>query len=197
MLSDFLDGTADSAEEPGHITLPNADQPVLLEVQGAWKTYEGSTVPAMSDVSLQLARGGTLGIVGGSGCGKTTLARAILGLHRLDRGSIRIGGKAVEGLAPEQLQHIRSNVGLVFQDPRAALNPTRKVGAAIREVLEKWGHSPNSADREARQLISSVGLEEDALERRARRFFRRTKAADCDRPRAGRQSHSCSFATRL
>ena len=170
VLSDFLDGTADSAEEPGHITLPNADQPVLLEVQGAWKTYEGSTVPAMSDVSLQLARGGTLGIVGGSGCGKTTLARAILGLHRLDRGSIRIGGKAVEGLAPEQLQHIRSNVGLVFQDPRAALNPTRKVGAAIREVLEKWGHSPDSADREARQLISSVGLEEDALERRPDAF---------------------------
>ena len=142
MLSDFLDGTADSAEEPGHITLPNADQPVLLEVQGAWKTYEGSTVPAMSDVSLQLARGGTLGIVGGSGCGKTTLARAILGLHRLDRGSIRIGGKAVEGLAPEQLQHIRSNVGLVFQDPRAALNPTRKVGAAIRKSWKNGVHSP-------------------------------------------------------
>ena len=98
------------------------------------------------------------------------MARAILGLHRLDRGTIRIANKAVEGLAPDQVKHIRSNVGLVFQDPRAALNPTRKVGAAIREVLERWGHDKSSAEKEARNLIQSVGLDEDALDRRPDAF---------------------------
>ncbi|MCH1575926.1 MAG: ABC transporter ATP-binding protein [Flavobacteriales bacterium] len=170
VLTDFLEGGNPSVQETGQITMPDADQPVLLEVDGAWKSYADSTVPAMADVSLQLARGGTLGVVGGSGCGKTTLARAILGLHRLDQGTIRIGGRSVEGLAPDQLQHIRSNVGLVFQDPRAALNPTRKVGAAIREVLVRWGHDRDSAAQEARQLIASVGLEEDALDRRPDAF---------------------------
>ncbi len=170
VLSDFLDGGDAHAAEAGEITLPDADQPVLLEVQGAWKTYAGNASPALADVGLSLARGGTLGVVGGSGCGKTTLARAILGLHRLDRGTIRIANKAVEDLAPDQVKHIRSNVGLVFQDPRAALNPTRKVGAAIREVLERWGHDKSSAEKEARNLIQSVGLDEDALDRRPDAF---------------------------
>ncbi len=170
VLSDFLDGRDSNAAEAGEITLPDADQPVLLQVQGAWKTYAGNASPALADVSLSLARGGTLGIVGGSGCGKTTLARAILGLHRLDQGTIQIADKAVEGLAPDQVKHIRSNVGLVFQDPRAALNPSRKVGAAICEVLERWGHDKASAEQESRQLIRSVGLEEDALHRRPDAF---------------------------
>ncbi len=170
VLSDFLEGPGDSPSKAGEITMPTAAQPVLLEVNGAWKRYADSAEPALADVSLRLARGGTLGVVGGSGCGKTTLARAILGLHRLDQGSIRIAGQAVEGLAPHQVKHIRSNVGLVFQDPRAALNPTRKVGAALREVLVRWGHDPSSADQEARQLITAVGLEEDALDRRPDAF---------------------------
>ena len=171
VLADFLEGGgAERRPEAGQITLPDDEQPVLLEVEGAWKTYSDSAVPALSDVGLKLPRGGTLGVVGGSGCGKTTLARAILGLHKLDRGTIRIGGRSVEGLTPDEVKHIRSNVGLVFQDPRAALNPTRKVGAALREVLVRWGHDHESAAREARQLIAAVGLDEDALDRRPDAF---------------------------
>ena len=76
------------------ISPPAEGQPLLLEVRGAGKTYPGSQVPALAGVDLQLRRrGDTLGVVGGSGCGKTTLARAILGLHRFDTGTIQLAGQ--------------------------------------------------------------------------------------------------------
>ena len=143
---------------------------VLLDIKGACKTYPGAAVSALSEVDLSLRQGGTLGIVGGSGCGKTTLARVILGLHRLDRGAITLDGRPVQDLEADQVRHIRSNVGLVFQDPRSALNPRRRIGDAIEEVLIRWGHGKAEANREARKLITAVGLEEDALNRKPDAF---------------------------
>ncbi len=170
VLSDFMEDDAPAMENASQIApVPDAN-PAILEVAGAWKTYPGSTDPAISDVDLRLPEGGTLGIVGGSGCGKTTLARAILGLHRLDRGTIRIAGQSVESLSKEQVQHIRRNVGLIFQDPRAALNPTRRVGSVLKEVLVRWGHDPSAAHQRARELMTAVGLEEDALDRKPDAF---------------------------
>lgn len=168
VLSDFLDGAGPSASR--EIEVPHQPQAALLDIRGACKTYPGSDVPALSDVSLSLSRGGTLGVVGGSGCGKTTLARAILGLHSLDSGSIHIAGQPIEANTPEQLEHIRSNVGLVFQDPRAALNPARTIGDAIREVLRRWGHTAASAEEEAQELMTAVGLEPSALNRKPDAF---------------------------
>jgi peptide/nickel transport system ATP-binding protein len=171
VLENFLQGTGPGVHAtPREIEPAQSSAPVLLAVDSASKTYPGSPIPALEDVSLQLPEGGTLGVVGGSGCGKTTLARAILGLHTLDSGTIRIAGKSVEQGSPDQIQHIRSQVGLVFQDPRAALNPTRKVGDALREVLIRWGHSAGSAADEAVKLIEAVGLERDALQRRPDAF---------------------------
>lgn len=171
VLSDFMGEGAGAAVIPSReIRSASAHRPLLLEVTAACKTYTGSTVPALDGVNVSLPEGGTLGIVGGSGCGKTTLARAILGLHKLDSGSIRIAGKAVEQNSPDQIRHIRSQVGLVFQDPRAALNPTRKVGDAIREVLVRWGQTPEQAAEEAVNLMEAVGLEADALRRKPDAF---------------------------
>ena len=165
VLSDFMGGEAvDVTRE--ELRPPAEDAPVLLDIKGACKTYPGAAVSALSEVDLSLRQGGTLGIVGGSGCGKTTLARAILGLHRLDRGAITLDGRPVQDLEADQVRHIRSNVGLVFQDPRSALNPRRRIGDAIEEVLIRWGHGKAEANREARKLITAVGLEEDALNRK-------------------------------
>ena len=170
VLSDFMEDGAPVMENASQIAqVPNAN-PAILEVAGAWKTYPGGTDPAISDVDLRIPEGGTLGIVGGSGCGKTTLARAILGLHRLDRGTIRIAGQSVESLNKEQVQHIRRNVGLIFQDPRAALNPTRRIGSVLKEVLVRWGHDASAANQRARELMTAVGLEEDALDRKPDAF---------------------------
>lgn len=171
VLADFLHGGSGGAfVSPQEIERTPENRPPILEVKGACKTYSGNSSPALDNVDLAIPEGGTLGIVGGSGCGKTTLARAILGLHRLDSGSISIAGKAVEQNASDQILHIRSHVGLVFQDPRAALNPTRMIGDALREVLVRWGHNQGSAEQEAEELMRSVGLEPDALLRRPDAF---------------------------
>ena len=172
VLEDFLGDRERKGASASTLEIkgPGPGAPALLEVQGAGLTYRGSAVPALVDVGLSLPEGGALGIVGGSGCGKTTLARAILGLHRLDRGTVRIAGMSVEDNTPEQIRHIRANVGLVFQDPRAALNPTRRIGDAIREVLVRWGKDGRTAHEEAIALIEAVGLERDALDRRPDAF---------------------------
>ena len=96
-----------------------------------------------------------MGIVGGSGCGKTTLARAILGLHRLDAGSITLAGREVQAGTPDDLQHTRSHAGLVFQDPRAALNPAKRIGS----VLEEGTSAGHTAMRlRLLRLLEAVGL---------------------------------------
>ena len=142
----------------------------LLSVHGATKTYPGQPEPAVRNVSLDLPFGGSLGIVGGSGCGKTTLARAILGLHRLDSGSITLAGRDVQAGAPDDLQHIRSHIGLVFQDPRAALNPAKRIGSVLEEVLIRWGTPPDKARDEAGTLLEAVGLNQTDLDKRPDAF---------------------------
>jgi len=150
-------------------TVPLTDR-TLLSVQGATKTYPGQAEPAIRDVSLTLPFGGSLGIVGGSGCGKTTLARAILGLHRLDAGSITLAGRDVQAGTSADLKHIRAHAGLVFQDPRAALNPAKRIGSVLKEVLIRWGTSREAARDEACALLEAVGLRRTDLDKRPDAF---------------------------
>ena len=169
VLSDFMDEKA-AAEAPRQLTPPADTAAWLLEVSGATKTYPGAAVPALDGVSLRVPVGGSLGIVGGSGCGKTTLARAILGLHPLDSGTIRIAGRNVHTPSHEALQHIQRHVGLVFQDPRAALNPALKVGRILTEVLRRWGTPKAEARQRAAALLDAVGLPDSALDKRPDAF---------------------------
>ena len=169
VLSDFLDGQAGGATS-NELHPPGKDAPILLQVQGATKTYPGASAPALNGVSFQLPEGGSLGIVGGSGCGKTTLARAILGLHSLDAGTIHLAGQPVHDRTPSQLAHIQRHVGLVFQDPRAALNPALKVGRVLSEVLVRWGTPKADVRKRAAELLKSVGLPETALDKRPDAF---------------------------
>ena len=145
-------------------------EPPLLSVTGATKTYPGQAEPAIRGVSLDLPFGGSLGIVGGSGCGKTTLARAILGLHRLDSGSITLAGRDVQAGTQADLQHIRAHAGLVFQDPRAALNPAKRIGPVLEEVLIRWGSPRDDARDEAGSLLEAVGLSRSDLDKRPDAF---------------------------
>lgn len=147
-----------------------ASAPLLLEVEGASKTYPGASTPAIDGVSIRLPEGGSLGLVGGSGCGKTTLARAILGLHTLDAGRIHLAGQDVHDGRPASIAHIRSHVGLVFQDPRAALNPAKRVGPALTEVLIRWGTPAAKAREEAIALLEAVGLDGRAMDKRPDAF---------------------------
>src|SRR6478735_3937062 len=115
-------------------------------------------VQAVSSVSLYLDPGETLGVVGESGCGKSTTGRAILQLHRPTSGSVRFRGKELTTLSSKQLQPVRRDMQIVFQDPYPSLNPNMPVNDIIAEPLkvhERW--KDGGPDRVA-ELLRLVGL---------------------------------------
>ncbi len=133
-----------------------------LEITGLTVTYRGR-IPALTDVDLAVAPGEVVGLVGGSGAGKSTVARAVAALVRPDRGAIRVAGADVVGAGRAELRRIRRTMHLVFQDPYTALPPTLRVGDVIAEplVVHRVG---DRADR-AVQAATAVGLDRRHLDR--------------------------------
>ncbi|MCC7010625.1 MAG: ATP-binding cassette domain-containing protein [Acidobacteria bacterium] len=116
-------------------------------------------VRAVDDVSLEIRQGETLGLVGESGCGKTTLGRAILRLVEPTRGRISIRGVDLAALRGRELRRMRRHVQMIFQDPYASLDPRMTVGQIIAEPLQTFGiaRGAERADR-VRGLMATVGL---------------------------------------
>jgi oligopeptide/dipeptide ABC transporter ATP-binding protein len=124
-----------------------------------------SVVRAVDEVSFTIAPGQTLGVVGESGCGKTTTAKLVLGLEEPSSGSIRFEGKDLRELVPSGRRYYRKSVQAVFQDPYASLSPRMRVGAIIAEPLVT---NERLAARDVRQrvldLLGLVGLPARAAE---------------------------------
>jgi oligopeptide/dipeptide ABC transporter ATP-binding protein len=139
----------------------------LLEVTGLAKRFPikggffGRTiaiVDSVSGISFSVNKGETLGLVGESGCGKSTTARCILRLHEPDEGSIVFDGREVTTLSKDELRATRRDMQIVFQDPYASLNPRWQINAIIGEPLAVQGtHGKTNSDRVA-ELLSLVGL---------------------------------------
>jgi peptide/nickel transport system ATP-binding protein len=127
---------------------------------------------AVDNVSFEVYPGETLGLVGESGCGKTTLGRSILRLIQTTNGSIQYGETDVLALDEKQLRAFRRQIQLVFQDPYSSLNPRMTAGTAIMEPMTVHGLYNNAAGRKQKtlELLKKVGLEETHFQRYPHQF---------------------------
>jgi peptide/nickel transport system ATP-binding protein len=127
---------------------------------------------AVDGVSFSIYKGETLGLVGESGCGKTTLGRALLRLVDPTEGSIMYNGKDLTAMKRQELKPFRKDIQIIFQDPYSSLNPRIPIGDAIREVMEVHAIGHNSRERTdaAVQLLEKVGLLPDHYKRYPHEF---------------------------
>ncbi|WP_434055122.1 MAG: ABC transporter ATP-binding protein [Roseibium sp.] len=128
-------------------------------------------VLAVDQVSFSVPKRTTLGLVGESGCGKSTIARAVIGLAEPSSGTVRVDGTDTSTLSHEQRFAFRAKTGIVFQDPFAALSPRRTAFDQIAEpmIIHKWGDQPKIRER-VRWLLNRVGLSDQHLDRYPHEF---------------------------
>jgi peptide/nickel transport system ATP-binding protein len=188
VVSDFM--SADGKEKPINLDVIKTQkanrvisdsQPILLEIKNVQKHFPMKTsffgnvktwVKAVDDVTLNVRRGRTLGLVGESGCGKTTLGRTILRLIEPTSGSIIYNGTDITLLDREKMRAMRRKMQIIFQDPYASLNPRMTIGAALMEPMIIHGLGVNRAERleKAADLMKRVGLEPSMLGRYPHEF---------------------------
>ncbi|MDE4086152.1 ABC transporter ATP-binding protein [Planococcus maritimus] len=152
----------------------------LLEIRNLKKYYPVTggffkrtigNVKAVDDVSFVIRKGETLGLVGESGCGKSTAGRTILRLMKPTGGEILFEGKDITRLSGPKLQRARRDFQMVFQDPYASLNPTQMVGDIIAEpILNYEKRNKKELEQEIKTLLKRVGLPEEAYYKYAHEF---------------------------
>ena len=141
---------------------------ILLEVKNLNKTFpvKKEKLYAVSDVSFSLKKGECLGIVGESGCGKSTVARMIAGIIPVSGGEVLLEGEAYMNLKGSEKRRFRRNIQMVFQDPLSSFSPRMKVGTYLMESRRNFdGISKENGLKEARKLLLEVGLPEDFVNR--------------------------------
>src|SRR5438309_338914 len=147
----------------------------LLEVRNLVKYFHISgglfggregVVRAVDDVSFAIHRGETLGLVGESGCGKTTTGRCILQLERPTHGQILFEGRDLATLGREELRAVRRRLQVIFQDPYSSLNPRMTVGQIVAEPLAVHRIVPDPVNPYTRALLSAVPIPDPELESR-------------------------------
>ena len=139
---------------------------VLLHVEHLKKYFpirNKGTLMAVDDVSFDICKGDTMGLVGESGCGKTTCGRTIIGLYRATGGCVEYGGKDVTKLNGKDKRWFKKNAQMIFQDPYASLDPRMTVGDIIAEGMENFNLYPDPKEREKRvqELLALVGLNKE------------------------------------
>jgi peptide/nickel transport system ATP-binding protein len=160
------------------VSTTNGDD-VLLEVEHVKQYFPVKTgvvvdrtvghVHAVDDVTFALGEGETLGLVGESGCGKTTLARTIMRLLEPTDGTIRFRGQDISHTSQRALRPLRREMQLVFQDPYASLNPRKRVGQIVGAPLKLQGRDGNVEAR-VRELLDRVGLAPEHVNRYPHEF---------------------------
>ncbi|MDP4129729.1 MAG: ABC transporter ATP-binding protein [Bacteroidota bacterium] len=191
VVSDFLDG-----QQPAGKALPDlmglnaetkntggkkAASGILISVKGlniwyssgkTWLGRQKGWTKAVQDVSFDVFNGETLGLVGESGCGKTTLGRALLRLNKPVSGSIRFDDRDLLAMPDSELRPFRKNIQIVFQDPYSSLNPRLTIGSALSEPLKIHASSLNASERKekVKELLRKVDLKPEHVNRYPHEF---------------------------
>lgn len=157
----------------GYAHMRSSDD-VVLDVRDLTVEFNvpGGVVKAVSGVSFDIRKGETLSIVGESGCGKTTLGKALLQLPPPDSGSVTFEGVDLTTLKGEKLREARTAVQMVFQDPISSLDPRMTVGTLVGEPLWVWNRGSEAEQQtKVRSLLNDVGLDPDlVMDRRSYEF---------------------------
>jgi peptide/nickel transport system ATP-binding protein len=153
----------------------------LLKIEGLKKHFATTTggafskskamVKAVDGVDLEIYPGQTIGLVGESGCGKTTAGRTILKLYEPTDGTITFEGRDITKLSPKEMKPLRSQMQMIFQDPFASLNPRHTVGTLIGAAFEIQGITPEGGvEAEVQRLMKRVGLNPEHINRYPHEF---------------------------
>jgi peptide/nickel transport system ATP-binding protein len=187
VVSDFLDPLFSKVEkivvkEPiFENALSSADSNIILQVENlhlsfpkkkSWFKKSSPPIKVLDGIDLTIRKGEIVGLVGESGCGKTTLGRAILQLIPPSSGSIILNGVNLSGLSKSQMQATRKELQIVFQDPYGSLNPRLTIGAAIEEPIKVHGILKNSKKRKDKvlELLDKVQLKPEHFNRYPHEF---------------------------
>ncbi len=168
------------AENIKNEALENKDDDIILEVRNLRKSFPlkktitgkvTSELVAVDNVSFKLKRGETLGIVGESGCGKTTMGRTILKLHEPTGGQVLFNGQDITKLKPAQMREIRKKMQIIFQDPYSSLPPRSTVGGILSEPVQVHSIVPkNEIKSYVLELMEKCGLRDYYYERYPHEF---------------------------
>ncbi|MDR1846691.1 MAG: ABC transporter ATP-binding protein [Bacteroidales bacterium] len=172
-VNDFINNitqipfVSNNEREEQHKSMYAADP--LLKVRNLRVQYKHVT--AVDNVNFEVYRGETLGLVGESGCGKTTIGRSILQLVENKSGDVIFDGINLSSLSAKQMLQVRKRIQIIFQDPYSSLNPRMKIGKAIEEVLNVHNVGQKTQRRQmVMQMLERVGLEREHYERYPHQF---------------------------
>ena len=158
----------------------NSPHSTILQVDGLKKYFPirrgffqrvTGWVKAVENVSFQIPEGKTLGLVGESGCGKTTVARLILRLLQVDEGKILYRNQDISSLSEKEMKPFRKQIQIIFQDPYGSLNPRMTVGQTLAEGLQIAGNlQRNARSNQLEQLLKTVGMSPRSMDRYPHEF---------------------------
>jgi peptide/nickel transport system ATP-binding protein len=145
---------------------------ILLHVEGLTKVYRGQSAAAVNNVSFDIKQGETLGLIGESGCGKTSLSRMLMGLLTPTSGDVSFGNEPLIGKNISFPNKFRRDIQMVFQDPFASLNPKLKIEDMLLEPLHihKIGSTNSERKKRVEYLLNAVGMPADSAQRYAHNF---------------------------